>query len=77
MGEGKRESSVGPKKAKGKFPGTTQDQKGKGKGGGVWPHLRSNSIGNQTARTNARTKRNGFPVEHPPTSDSCPRQCPG
>ena len=31
--------------------------------------LRSNStIGNQTARTHARTNRNDFPVERPPTS---------
>ena len=34
MGEGKRESYTDPKKAKGKFAGTTQDQKGTGKGGG-------------------------------------------
>ena len=26
-------------------------------------------LGNQTARTHARAKRNDFPVEHPPTSD--------
>ena len=77
MGEGKRESSTGPKKQRESSLGQPRTKRGKGKGEGVWPHLRSNSIGNQTARTNARTKRNGFPVEHPPTSDSCPRQCPG
>ena len=77
MGEGKREKGklLGPKRKRESSLGPLRptkekphDQKGKGKN-----PARTTSdpipVGNQTARTHARTKRNDFPVEHPPTSD--------
>ena len=64
MREGKRESSQ-DQKGKGKAP---RDQKGQGKRAAS-THLDPIPLGNQTARTHARTKRNDFPAEHPPTSD--------
>ena len=45
-----------------------RDQKGNGKTA-TSTILDPIPLGNQTARTHARTKRNDFPVEHPPTSD--------
>ena len=52
--KGKRESS--------------HSKKGKGKSLAhrIWDPI---PLGNQTARTHARTKGNDFPREHPPTSD--------
>ena len=65
MGAGKRESSW-TQKGKGKAP---RGKKGKGKRAAT-KHLDPIPLNNQTARTHARTKRNDFLVEHPPTSDS-------
>ena len=78
MGEGKRESSRA-QKGKGK---ATQDHPGhQRKSPTTWPGKKGKGkrpasttfdpipLGNQTARTHARTKRNDFLVEHPPTSD--------
>ena len=45
-----------------------RDQKGNGKTA-TSTILDPIPLGNQTARTHARTKRNDFQVEHPPTSD--------
>ena len=63
-GKGKGKAPHG-QKGKGK---ASRAKKGKGKGGthGNWDPI---PLGNQTARTHARTKRNDFPVEHPQTSD--------
>ena len=78
MGEGKRESSWA-QTGKGKAPQDHPAQKRKSpttktrpKGNGKRPahgHFDPIPLGNQTARTHARTKRNDFPLEHPPTSD--------
>ena len=78
MAEGKRESSR-DQKGKGKAPRdhpgpqrksptTNLGQKEKRKRP-AHTHFDPIPLGNQTARTHARTKRNDFPVEHPPTSD--------
>ena len=58
MGKGKArrpKREMGKLKGKGKRPART--------------HGVPIPIGNQTARTHARTKRNGFPIEHPPIPD--------
>ena len=61
--EGKRESASPPKGKRENSAGP----KGKGKTGNIfWDPI---PLGNQTARTHARKKRNDFLVEHPPTSD--------
>ena len=64
MGEGEKGKLQGPKREKGKLP----SQKGKRERGGR-RLLNPIPLGNQTARTQARTKRYDFPVEHRPTSD--------
>ena len=84
LGGGGREKGklLETKREKGKLPKTTQDHPGpkrkkpqdhpvtKGKREKTGPrNVRSIPLGNQTARTHALTKRNDFPVEHPPTSD--------
>ena len=54
-----------PKKKKGKSLGP----KGRGEcpAHNFWDPI---PLGNHSARTHARTKRNELPVEHPPTSDA-------
>ena len=66
--KGKRESSPGPPGPTKETPHDLACQKGKGKrpASTTFDPI---PLGNQTARTHARTKRNDFPVEHPPTSD--------
>ena len=65
--KGKRESSPGPPGPKKEKPHDLAETKGKREKPGQ-RNLRSNST-RQPDRAYARTKRNDFPVEHPPTSD--------
>jgi hypothetical protein len=83
VGEGKREAPRTKREGKAprdhpsprrKRPTTNPAQKGKGETA-TSTHFDPIPLGNQTARTYARTKRNDFPIEHSLTSDATMNEC--